>query len=223
MNVKLKKFWDANRLFFIVIATLFVFRSAVADWNSVPTGSMLPTIVEGDRILVNKVAYDVRIPFTHISLFEMGNPERGDIVVFDSHVLDERLVKRVIGLPGDTVEMRDNTLIINGKPLNYENTNEGMFTKDGFFTQEESENLFGIVHSIRVNAALKGKLSTFGPIEVPEDNYLVLGDNRDNSADSRVIGFIPRSEIIGRAKTVVMSLNYDNYYIPRSDRFFHKL
>jgi len=217
VNLKAKKFWEANHLFLIVIATMFIFRSAIADWNSVPTGSMLPTIVEGDRILVNKMAYDIRIPFTNVSLYELDNPKRGDIVIFDSHVSNERLVKRVVGLPGDWVEMRDNTLIINGQELNYQNKNEDGFTRD------EKEDLFGVVHDIRVSTAFKGRLSTFEPIQVPEDHYLVLGDNRDNSADSRVIGFIPRSEIVGRARTVVMSLNYDNYFIPRSDRFFHDL
>jgi signal peptidase I len=214
---KLKKIWLANRLFFIVIATMFVFRSAIADWNSVPTGSMLPTIVEGDRILVNKVAYDIRVPFTHISLYELGNPERGDIVVFDSHVFDERLVKRVIGIPGDIVEMHNNKLRINGKPLNYADKADGLMSK------VEIENLFGVQHDIKINSSIVGQRSSFSPIQVPEHSYLVLGDNRDNSADSRVIGFVPRNEIIGRAKTVVMSLDYDNYYIPRSDRFLHDL
>lgn len=214
----LRKFWHSNKLFFIVIALMFAFRSAVADWNSVPTGSMLPTIVQGDRILVNKVAYDIHIPFTNISLYQLANPERGDIVIFDSHVADERLVKRVIGVPGDRVEMRDNTLIINGQPLTYEDADN-----HGFSMLDEKEDLFGIVHEIRVSNIFKGKLSTFDPVTVPDNYYLVLGDNRDNSADSRVIGFVPRSEIIGRARTVVMSLDYDNYYLPRKDRFFHSL
>lgn len=214
----LRKFWHSNKLFFIVIALMFAFRSAVADWNSVPTGSMLPTIVQGDRILVNKVAYDIHIPFTNISLLQLANPVRGDIVIFDSHVADERLVKRVIGVPGDRVEMHDNTLIINGQPLRYENADNQSFSM-----LDEKEDLFGIVHKIRISNVFKGKLSSFDPVTVPENYYLVLGDNRDNSADSRVIGFVPRSEIIGRARTVVMSLDYDNYYLPRKDRFFHSL
>jgi len=217
VNSKAKKFWETNRLFLIVIATMFVFRSAVADWNSVPTGSMLPTIVEGDRILVNKLAYDIRIPFTHVSIFQVDNPKRGDIVIFDSHVSEQRLVKRVIGLPGDIVEMKNNTLVINGKELKYQNENDNYFIKD------EKEDLFGVIHDIRISRAFKGRLSSFSATQVPQNHYLVLGDNRDNSADSRVIGFVPRDEIVGRARTVVMSLDYDNYYLPRSDRFFHKL
>jgi len=82
---------------------MIVFRSAVADWNVVPTGSMQPTIKIGDRILVDKLTYDIRLPLTHVSLLHLADPQRGDIVVLDSHAARERLVKRVIGLPGDEV------------------------------------------------------------------------------------------------------------------------
>src|SRR5205807_8645618 len=98
---------------------MVIFRSALADWNTVPTGSMKPTILEGDRIFVNKLAYDLRVPLTHVSIFRIADPKRGDIVVFDSKLADTRLVKRVIGLPGDTVEMRDNRLTINGVDAQY--------------------------------------------------------------------------------------------------------
>ncbi|MFT5573960.1 MAG: signal peptidase I [Cryomorphaceae bacterium] len=86
---------------------MFVFRSSLADWNVVPTGSMQPTIVEGDRILVNKMAYDLRLPFAHIPIMQLKNPERGDIIVVDSKVSKKRLVKRVIGILGDVVLMRN--------------------------------------------------------------------------------------------------------------------
>ena len=99
-----------------------MFRSACADWNTVPTGSMNPTIIEGDRIAVNKMAYDLRIPFTHISLRKLGDPERGDIAVFDSKVSDKRLVKRVIGVPGDRVAMINNQLLINDAVIDYDKT-----------------------------------------------------------------------------------------------------
>jgi signal peptidase I len=95
------------RGFALFVFLMIIFRSALADWNVVPTGSMKPTILEGDRILVNKLAYDFKIPLTHISIYKFADPKRGDIVIFDSKLADTRLVKRVIGLPGDTVEMRD--------------------------------------------------------------------------------------------------------------------
>src|SRR5438552_7050626 len=119
MKNGLIKMWREYRGFALFFVLMIIFRSALADWNVVPTGSMKPTILEGDRILVNKLAYDLRIPLTHISLYKFADPRRGDIVIFDSKAADTRLVKRVIGLPGDTVEMRDNRMTINGIAARY--------------------------------------------------------------------------------------------------------
>jgi signal peptidase I len=210
------KVWKENKSFFLFIILMLVFRSACADWNTVPTGSMKPTILEGDRILVNKVAYDIRIPFTHISMYKISDPARGDIIVFDSKVSEKKLVKRVVGVPGDIVAMQNNTIYINGEELSYLD-----ISSDGV-SQDRLENLLGIEHIVRVNKS-GSALSSFDPIKIPSGFYLALGDNRDGSADSRVIGFVPRNEIVGRSRTVVMSFNYDNYYLPRSDRFFHTL
>ena len=121
MPSKLVRAWNEYRGFALFVVLMVVFRSALADWNVVPSGSMKPTILEGDRILVNKLAYDLRIPLTHITIHTFADPKRGDIVVFDSSAADTRLVKRVIGLPGDTVLMRDNRLIINGIEARYSN------------------------------------------------------------------------------------------------------
>ena len=211
------KAWREYRGFALFIFLMIVFRSALADWNVVPTGSMKPTILEGDRILVNKLAYDFKIPLTHISIYKVADPQRGDIVIFDSKLADNRLVKRVIGLPGDTVEMRDNRLTINGIDAQYFAVE---YADDAIFA---IESYLGVSHRIELTHTGGSRLSTFGPVKVPKDRYLVLGDNRDNSADSRVYGFIPRDEIVGNARTVVLSLDYDHYYIPRVDRFFHVL
>src|SRR5712691_8480353 len=121
MKNRLMKLWQEYRSFVLFVILMIIFRSALADWNTVPTGSMKPTILEGDRILVNKLAYDLRVPLTHISIIKFADPRRGDIVVFDSKAADTRLVKRVIGLPGDIVEMRDNRLVINGVEARYSN------------------------------------------------------------------------------------------------------
>ncbi len=217
MKNRLIKLWHEYRSLTLFVFLMIIFRSALADWNTVPTGSMKPTIVEGDRILVNKLAYDLRIPLTHISIYRFDNPKRGDIIVFDSEAADTRLVKRVIGLPGDIVEMRDNHLTINGIQARYSNVES---TADAIFAIESYE---GMRHRIELAPTGVSRFSSFGPVRVPQDRYLVLGDNRDNSADSRVRGFIPRGEIVGDAKTVVLSINYDNYYLPRTDRFFHAL
>ena len=217
MKNGLRKVWREYRGLAVFLVLMAIFRSALADWNVVPTGSMKPTIVEGDRILVNKLAYDLKIPLTHISLHRFADPMRGDIVVFDSNAADTRLVKRVIGLPGDTVQMRDNRLTINGIAARYSGIE---YEPDATFAIESYLNMS---HRIELAPAGASRFSTFGPVTVPRDHYLVLGDNRDNSADSRYYGFIPRDEIVGNAKTIVLSLDYDDYYIPRADRFLRPL
>ena len=208
--------WKNNRLFIIFILSMVLFRTSIADWNAVPTGSMKPTIVEGDRIWVNKVAYDYHLPFTHISLSHFNDPKRGEIIIFDSAVSNKRLVKRVIAIPGDSIRMENNILFLNGKKFSYKIIQRD---QDKIIAQEKSNES---AHKIRVNHGLS-RASSFDTVIIPEKKYLVLGDNRNNSADSRFIGLIPREEIIGRANHVVMSLNYDNYYLPRLNRFLQKL
>ncbi|MFT5693465.1 MAG: signal peptidase I [Oceanicoccus sp.] len=216
MISRINKIWRENRSFVLFLSLMFIFRSAIADWNEVPTGSMKPTILEGDRIFVNKMAYDIRVPFTHIPIYKIADPARGDIIIFDSEKSDKRLVKRVVGIPNDVVEMLNNVLKINGRELDYRGLSQSNSTIDML------ENLIGVEHRVRVSKA-GSRLSSFKPVVVPENFYLALGDNRDNSADSRVIGMVPRNEIVGRSSSVVLSLDYDNYYIPRSGRFFETL
>ncbi|MFT5758476.1 MAG: signal peptidase I [Alteromonadaceae bacterium] len=219
MSRWLRKLWNENKSLVVFISLMLVFRSAVADWNDVPTGSMKPTIVEGDRILVNKMAYDLRLPFTHISLLKIADPQVGDIIIFDSEVAEKKLVKRVIGTPGDIISMVDNVLSINGHPLPYRDTKNNEIP-EGY--QEHIEQLNSVNHVIRINKQ-GSQLSNFNAVTVPKGYYLALGDNRDNSADSRVIGFVPRNEIVGRSQNVVLSLDYENYLLPRAERFFHSL
>lgn len=210
----LSKFWKTNKLFVLFILLMSVFRSAVADWYTVPTGSMKPTIKEGDRIIVNKMAYDLRLPFSQISLLSTGEPQRGEIVVFESKAANNRLIKRMIGLPGDIIAMKNEKLFINGKPVSYQITQQN--TQQLFATEQVD----AINHIVRIDKSESDQLSSFGPITVPNGHYLVLGDNRRNSADSRVYGFVPRHELKGKATAIAFSLNYDNYYLPRDNRFF---
>lgn len=210
----ISKFWHSNKLFIIFILLMSVFRSAVADWYTVPTGSMQPTIEIGDRVVVNKMAYDLKLPFSQYSLLTTGEPKRGEIVVFESDAADNRLIKRMIGLPGDVIAMRDDKLYINGKSLRFQVTKS---TAKAIFATEQVE---AIRHTVRVDTTSSDVLSNFGPITVPDNHYLVLGDNRRNSADSRVYGFVPRHEIKGKATAVAFSFDYDNYYLPRASRFF---
>lgn len=212
-----KKLVKENKNFLLFISLMCVFRSAVADWYTVPTGSMLPTIELGDRITVNKMAYDLRVPFSKVSLLRTAEPERGDIVVFESDAANERLIKRLIGLPGDKVAMRNDVLYLNGQALPYNVTRQS----DGELIAQEK--IDSITHIVRIDKTVPATLSSFDEVEVPKDHYLVLGDNRRNSADSRVYGFVPRSELKGKAHHVAFSLDYDNYYIPRSERVLQSL
>ena len=104
----------------LVAAVMFPFRSVIADWNVVPSGSMRPTIVEGDRIFVDKLAYDLKLPFTTLHVAQWGDPQRGDIIVFYAPDSGERLVKRLIGVPGDVVELRADRLYVNGRSATYQ-------------------------------------------------------------------------------------------------------
>lgn len=201
-------------------------RSAVADWNHVPTGSMKPTILEGDRVVVNKLAYDLKVPFTIWRVAEWANPSRGDIVVFFSPTDGTRLVKRVIGLPGDTIAMNNNTLIVNGKRIRYEalesDTSNWIEAKERPAHQFASEQLDGRPHAVMATPALDAARS-FAPIIVPQGSYFMMGDNRDNSLDSRYFGAVPRNKIVGEAVSVAFSVNRDRYYLPRAGRFGEKL
>ena len=219
----IKALLHRNRVFILFLLLLFVIRGAIADWNPVPTGSMKPTILEGDVIFVNKMAYNLRLPFTDIELFSHTRPQRGDIVVFNSEAADKRMVKRVIGLPGDRIALRGNRLYINGESAEYAPVMvDGLRSEDteeGFYLIEESLMPEHIIQ-IKPDLSLMG---TIVPVTVPDNHYFVMGDNRDNSADSRVYGFVPEEEIIGKATGIILSANLNNHWLPRTERTFQSL
>ncbi len=223
---KAKKILTTNKALLVFFGVMMVFRSAFADWMLVPTGSMNPTIVEGDRIMVNKMAYGLRIPFTMTRLTEGENPRRGDIVIFPSPKDGITLVKRVVGLPGETVEMRDERLFIDGAAIDYSAMSEDdadLPTATRAHRHEiVAEKLPDRTHPI-MTLPDRPAARTFGPVTVPEGHYLMLGDNRDNSEDSRYIGFIARDSIYGRAFGVAYSLDADRWYRPRFDRTLSSL
>ncbi|HEX9163317.1 MAG TPA: signal peptidase I [Thermoanaerobaculia bacterium] len=216
-----KKVFEELRIFLVMLLVVSSLRSALADWNDVPTGSMKPTIEIGDRVVVNKLAYDLKIPFTTIELMKWSDPKRGDIVVLFSPVDGTRLVKRVIAVPGDTVSMIDNQLLVNGKAAKWSGMMPAEDEEQGL-TLITNETLFGRTHPMMLTPHVAA-VRSFGPITVPIGQYFVLGDNRDNSNDSRFIGFISRKSIIGRAMAVAFSLDREHHFAPRLDRFFKKL
>jgi signal peptidase I len=203
-------------------------KSSFADINIVPTGSMKPTILEGDVVFVNKLAYDLRVPFTFARIARWSDPARGDIVVCFSPDDGQRLVKRVVGLPGDTIELRHNLLFVNGARQPYSPLGP---TADGVRDMEPAERASATFarehfatrpHSVMALPAIPA-VRDFGPVTVPAGSYLMMGDNRDNSRDSRYFGFVPRREIVGEATAVFVSADPAHWLRPRFNRFFSKL
>ena len=223
----IRRLWKEWRMtiFFIVVIVLPV-KSSLADWNWVPTGSMKPTILEGDLIYVDKIAYDLRFPLTLQRLAKWSDPQRGDIVVCFSPDDRTRLVKRIIGQPGDIIELQNNTLFLNGEPVSY-TTIDSKYTEHLSGKLKEKcilamEDLDGFTHAVMSTPSVEA-VRTFGPVTVPQDNYFVMGDNRDNSKDSRYFGFVERKFIIGKAKGIIGSLDITDKYQPRFKRFFASL
>lgn len=217
-----RQYWrrEIKPLLLLVLGICAV-RSSFADWNDVPTGSMKPTILEGDRVWVNKLAYDLKVPFTTWHLAEWGNPARGDIVVFFSPADGKRLVKRMVGLPGDTVAMANNLIFINGKPATYAPLDtaslpdmEERLQSGHLFTMEQ---LGTRNHPVMISPQTNS-IRSFPPVNIPPGRFFVMGDNRDNSFDSRYFGLVERRRIVGRATAVVASLDRDHSSSPRWHR-----
>ncbi|WP_374512568.1 signal peptidase I [Niveibacterium sp.] len=217
----MKNWLKQNRGFVIFLVCLGLFRTAMADWNPVPTGSMRPTILEGDVVLVNRLAYDAKLPLTNITLSHLGEPQRGDIVTFNSPKDGTRLIKRLVAVPGDVVEMRDDVLILNGQPARYADVQPAVESVGGGVAVpalRAIESIAGQQRTVQFLDRVAAKRS-FGPVVVPRDHYFMLGDNRDNSEDSRYIGFVPRSDIIGRANHILVSADITDRWQPRLGRF----
>ena len=215
------KRWIVNNRWLLVFLLCFgIFRTSMADWNPIPSGSMRPTLLEGDVVLVNRLAYDFKLPLSDISLAALGTPQRGDVVTFTSPKDGVRLIKRLVGVPGDVLEMRNEVLFVNGVAAHYSDARDiaepgpNTLPIPGVAVTEASDASVRRVQFLRGVAAARD----FGPITVPPDSYFMLGDNRDNSADSRYIGFVPRRLLIGRAHHIVVSADILGHWMPRLDR-----
>lgn len=217
-----KKVFYEIRVFLLMLIVISSLRSALADWNDVPTGSMKPTIQEGDRVVVNKLAYDLKVPFTTIEIAKWADPKGGDIVVLFSPSDGTRLVKRVVALPGDLVAMVNNQLFVNGAAVPVSQPRGPVADDEQGMTFVADELLAGRNHQVMFTPQIAA-LRSFGPVTVPRGKYFVMGDNRDNSNDSRYIGYIDRERIVGKALAVAFSLDRNHHWAPRFERFFTKL
>ncbi len=212
--------------FLIVLLGMLLFRSVVLDWNVVPSGSMRPTIVEGDYIFVNKLAYDLKFPFTNQAVLHWAEPARGEIVVFTPPGETERFVKRIVGGPGDVLEMRDNVLFVNGEPAAHQPLERAAYlaalptaSPDDHFLREA---VAGRARAITLSTGAHSP-DSFEPIAVPPGHYFVMGDNRDNSKDSRYFGPVARERIVGRSSVLAASLDPAHGRKPRWERFLRPL
>ena len=189
---------EYSRSFFPVLLFVLVIRSFIFEPFRIPSGSMMPTLLEGDFIFVKKYSYGLRLPVTETKVIETGNPERGDVIVFrlpsDPSI---NYIKRVIGLPGDTVVYERHRLTINGEKVDLTQSEDASWNVPLFV-----EDLDGRVHEILVtNPEFSTRDNTY---LVPEGHYFVMGDNRDRSKDSRFIGAIPEEFLVGEAVRIWM-------------------
>ncbi|MBI2748126.1 MAG: signal peptidase I [Burkholderiales bacterium] len=216
----MKSFLKDNRGFIAFLVCFGFFRLAIADWNPIPSGSMRPTLVEGDVVLVNRLAYDFKLPLSDRSLLRTGTPQRGDVITFNSPKDGTRLIKRLVAVPGDVVELRDEVLTINGERAAYDGTHatsEPLQHGASTAALQATEHIAGNTRTVQFLPDVAA-LRSFGPITVPQDHYFFLGDNRDNSADSRFIGLVPRHLLIGRAHHILVSADIVGDWLPRLER-----
>ncbi len=213
---------EYSRAFFPILLIVLLIRSFLVEPFRIPSGSMRPTLLEGDFILVNKYEYGLRLPFTGTEILNVGHPKRGDVIVFKHMKNDDSLdlIKRVVGLPGDHVQYKDKVIYINGNPV-----------KQDFIEKKEDrepngaswpvrylvETLGNVQHDIYTQLDYQSGAERFTDVIVPKDSYFVMGDNRDNSGDSRMWGFVKDGDVLGRAMFIWFSwdktqMGWDCFY-----------
>ncbi len=196
---------EYSKSFFPVLLIVFILRGFIVEPFRIPSGSMLPSLYIGDFILVNKFAYGIRLPVWNKKIIETGEPERGDVVVF-RYPRDTSLdyIKRIVGLPGDRIAYFNKVLYVNGKPVKREFVGE--YAGPGqAHANEYKEDLQGVKHEILLQPGRPNSLE--GEYVVPDGMYFVMGDNRDNSNDSRVWGPVPERNLVGQAFMIWMHWN----------------
>ncbi len=201
---------EYSKSFFPVILAVFLIRSFIVEPFKIPSGSMMPTLLAGDFILVNKFTYGLRVPILNNTFIEVSKPERGDVFVFH-YPPDPSIdyIKRVVGLPGDKVAYRNKQIFINGEPVEMSLVGDYQYVTSGLNmvnAKHYQEQLGEIKHDVLIE---DNSLSIDGETEVPAGHYFAMGDNRDNSKDSRSWGFVPEDNLVGKA--FLIWWNFDNF------------
>jgi len=204
MKLNIKKMLKENYGILSFVIGLLVFRTFAYDWSHIPSGSMEPTLYSGDRVLVDKMSLGPTIPFTDIVLYQQGNPDRGDVVLFfPSHADGVQYIKRVVGIPGDTISISGKNVLVNGKI----NARQPYATslKSAKITHERIQT-GNVSHVVQYSAGGKSP-NTAADIIVPEGQYFVMGDHRTHSLDSRYWGFVQRDQIVGKTSSLLLSFS----------------
>ena len=203
---------EFSKSFFPVLLLVLVIRSFIAEPFRIPSGSMIPTLLVGDFLVVSKYSYGIRLPVINKKIIQVGEPKRGDVAVFrypEDPTID--FIKRIVGLPGDVIQYIDNSLYINGEQVEQTLMQETTYTDvsgklhDSLVMQE---NLLGFEHLMQEHKGRRGMGNT--SVKVPEDHYFALGDNRDHSKDSRFWGMVPDENLVGKAQFIWMHLGFEN-------------
>lgn len=210
-NKKPNWFIESSRSFFPVFLLVLLLRSFLVEPFRIPTGSLEPTLLVGDFVAVNKFAYGIRLPVWEKKIISIKNPKTGDLAIFRWPPKPEYdYIKRIIGVPGDKISYRNKVLSINGKEIKQTFAEYTTDESSGRAVARYQEDLNGIRHSIYINPSIAAHDFE---IEVPEGQYFMMGDNRDDSADSRYFGFVSEEYLRGKALLVWMSWNNKIYSI----------
>lgn len=203
---------EAARSFFPVFLAVLVLRAFIFEPFRIPSKSMVPTLLVGDFVLVSKFSYGLRLPVTHTKIVPIGEPERGDVVVF-RYPRDPSVdyIKRIVGLPGDTITYRNEQLFVNGKPVPkkslglYDGPDADLYNRMQLFLEHlPGAKAHRMLHVI-------GRQGPQVSVTVPKGKYFAMGDNRDNSADSRIWGFVPEHNLVGKAFMVWLSVDFSDW------------
>lgn len=201
---------EYSKSFFPVILAVFLIRSFIVEPFKIPSGSMMPTLLAGDFILVNKFTYGLRVPILNNTFVELNKPERGDVVVFHfppDPSID--YIKRIVGVPGDKIAYRNKQLFVNGEPVDMELVGDYQYVASGLnmvTSKLYTEQLGKVSHAVLLD---EDSISIDGETEVPAGHYFAMGDNRDNSKDSRSWGFVPDDNLVGKA--FMIWWNFDDF------------